>query len=174
MKTARASSRPRWTSAFFVSSSKVEACFFRDPALISSFSWSYFLSSSTISLNSSSEITPSMRARETLSEIVFSLLAAKTRISQCFFYFYGQAAAQNFSCSSSDSAKQSGSFEAYHHRGRDNRAQKTHTADTCQCADQEKSRITTIQNIRNGGTFFSSCARFSRSASRCSRIREIS
>ena len=84
MKMARASSRPRWTSAFFVSSSSVAACFFRDPALISAFSWSYLLSSSTISLNSSSEITPSMRARETWSEIVFSLLAAKTRISQCF------------------------------------------------------------------------------------------
>ena len=42
MKMARASSRPRWTSAFFVSSSSLAVCFFRDPALISAFSWSYF------------------------------------------------------------------------------------------------------------------------------------
>ena len=95
-----------------------------------------------------------MRARETWSEIVFSLLVAKTRISQCFFDFDGQAAAHNFSCRSNDSAKQSGCFEAYHHGGRDNRAQETHTADTCQCADQKKSCITTIHNIRRAAVLF--------------------
>ena len=71
-----------------------------------------------------------------------------------FFYFDGRSAAHNLSCRSNDSTKQSGSFEAYHHGSRDNRAQEAHAADTCQCADQEKSCVATIQNIRSAAVLF--------------------
>ena len=85
MKLALASSRPCWMRVFFASSSRTtEAYAFLAAARISAFIWAYFWVSSMTRRNSSSEIVPSVRALETWSGIVLSLLSARTLTSSCF------------------------------------------------------------------------------------------